>query len=73
MIAITTKSSMSVNPEVRFLLIGDMHDSTFVKAGFQGEKYSLTLTAIENNKNQTHASNNQSPPSYHNRSKGLNL
>ena len=52
---------MSVNPEVRFLLIGDMHDSTFVKAGFQGEKYSLTLTAIENNKNQFYT-NNSKPP-----------
>ena len=52
---------MSVNPEVRFLLIGDMNDSTFVKAGFQGEKYSLTLTAIENNKNQFYT-NNSKPP-----------
>ena len=52
---------MSVNPEMRFLLIGDMHDSTFVKAGFQGEKYSLTLTAIENNKNQFYT-NNSKPP-----------
>jgi hypothetical protein len=38
-----------------------MHDSTFVKAGFQGEKYSLTLTAIENNKNQFHTSNSKAP------------
>lgn len=52
---------MSVNPEVRFLLIGDMNDSTFVKAGFQGEKYSLTLTAIENNKNQFYTSNSKPP------------
>ena len=52
---------MSVNPEMRFLLIGDMHDSTFVKAGFQGEKYSLTLTAIENNKNQFYTSNSKPP------------
>ena len=52
---------MSVNPEVRFLLIGDMNDSTFVKEGFQGEKYILTLTAIENNKNQFYT-NNSKPP-----------
>ena len=52
---------MSVNPEMRFLLIGDMNDSTFVKAGFQGEKYSLTLTAIENNKNQFYTSNSKPP------------
>lgn len=52
---------MSVNPEVRFLLIGNMNDSTFVKAGFQGEKYSLTLTAIENNKNQFYTSNSKPP------------
>ena len=52
---------MSVNPEVRFLLIGDMNDSTFVKEGFQGEKYSLTLTAIENNKNQFYTSNSKPP------------
>ena len=52
---------MSVNPEVRFLLIEGMHDSTFIKVGFQGEKYSLTLTAIENNKNQFYT-NNSKPP-----------
>ena len=52
---------MSVNPEVRFLLIEGMHDSTFVKVGFQGEKYSLTLTAIENNKNQFYTSNSKPP------------
>lgn len=52
---------MSVNPEVRFLLIGDMNDSTFVKAGFQGDKFILTLTAIENNKNQFYT-NNSKPP-----------
>jgi hypothetical protein len=33
MIAITTNSSMSVNPEVRFLLKEDIDGSTFVKAG----------------------------------------
>ena len=52
---------MSVNPEVRFLLIEGMHDSTFIKVGFQGEKYSLTLTAIENNKNQFYTSNSKPP------------
>jgi len=36
-----------------------MHDSTFVKAGIQGEKYTLTLTAIENNKNQFYTSNSK--------------